>query len=315
MNMKLSVMMITYNHERFIGQAIESVVSQRTNFPIELVIGEDVSKDGTRAIVERYARAYPEIIRPILREKNVGMNHNFFGTYFECRGEYVASLAGDDYWTDPCKLQKQVDALDANPDWAICYHKVRCFYEDGSQEPHIFPEKTPKRVSTLDDLLEDNFISDCSCVFRNGLIKSLPEWVYGAPVGDYILHIFNAQHGQIGFIDEVMAAYRKHAGGAWSLVDPLQKRVLWAEMQRNLVAHVSPRHRRILLEKSFAHMAGAAEKYAARGEKQAARGCLRQIAKRDWHSPLLPRRRLLRLWLSVDAPRLLRLVQALRARK
>ena len=112
-DVKVSVAMITYNHERFIAQAIESVLMQQTDFAVELVIGEDCSTDGTRAIVRDYGERYPERIRLLLPEHNLGMMPNFVATLKACRGQYVASVEGDDYWTDPHKLQKQVDFLES----------------------------------------------------------------------------------------------------------------------------------------------------------------------------------------------------------
>src|ERR1700676_449892 len=117
--MKLSVMMITYNHERYIAQAIESILAQKVNFDYELVIGEDCSTDGTRAVILDFHRRYPSRIVPLLRERNLGGPRNFLGTLAACRGKYLALLEGDDYWICTDKLQRQVDFLEANPAWAI----------------------------------------------------------------------------------------------------------------------------------------------------------------------------------------------------
>src|SRR6202022_1084614 len=137
--MKLSVTMITYNHERFIAQAIESALAQRVEFDYEIVIGEDLSTDNTRAIVLDFARRYPDRILPILRDRNIGAMRNFAQTIAACRGQYLAFLEGDDYWTSPDKLQKQVDFLDAHYECAISCHRVRYLYELGSAECDIFP--------------------------------------------------------------------------------------------------------------------------------------------------------------------------------
>ena len=123
--MKVSVLTITYNHEKYIAQAIESVLIQEVNFDYELVIGEDCSTDKTREIVIDYQRKYPHKIRLLLNEKNLGMHRNFAQTYHACRGQYIAVLEGDDFWTSPHKLQKQVDFLDNNPDFAICFHNMQ----------------------------------------------------------------------------------------------------------------------------------------------------------------------------------------------
>src|SRR6185436_18390622 len=127
---KVSVLMIAYNIERFIGQAIDSVLMQRADFDYEIVIGEDCSTDGTRDIVRQYAAEHPSKIRPILRVNNLGMNANFVATLQECRGTYIALLDGDDYWTSPYKLQRQVDFLDNHPEYSISFHNVTIVYED-----------------------------------------------------------------------------------------------------------------------------------------------------------------------------------------
>src|SRR6266576_3052599 len=118
--MKVSALIVTYNQEKFIEQAVRSALMQQVNFPYEIVIGEDCSTDNTRAIVERLASENPGKIRAILRDKNLGMHGNHRATYNECRGQYIAMLEGDDYWTDPHKLQKQADFLDTHPECCLC---------------------------------------------------------------------------------------------------------------------------------------------------------------------------------------------------
>ena len=116
---KVSVLMITYNHEKLIAQAIDSVLMQKTEFPFELVIGEDCSTDGTRAVVLEYSRKYPGIIRAHLRERNLGALENGRDVFRASRGKYLAVLEGDDYWTSPEKLQVRADLLDKHPATAI----------------------------------------------------------------------------------------------------------------------------------------------------------------------------------------------------
>src|SRR4030042_6002267 len=117
----VSVKMITYNHAPYIAQAIEGVLQQKTNFPFELVIGEDCSTDGTRAIVLEYQRKYSDIIRVITSDNNVGAYENIRRTSKACRGRYVAFCDGDDFWHDPSKLQKQTDYLETHPECGLVY--------------------------------------------------------------------------------------------------------------------------------------------------------------------------------------------------
>jgi glycosyltransferase involved in cell wall biosynthesis len=219
--MKVSVAMVTYNHEKFIAQALDSILMQKVNFDYEIVIGEDCSPDNTREIIQNYYNQYPGKIRLLLRERNLGFE-NWTQTLMSCQGQYIALLEGDDYWTSPHKLQKQVEFLDSHPECTICFHPVLKVYEGINREPGVYPRET-KPIYRLTDLLEVNFIPTCSTMFRRGLFGDFPAWYYKLPYGDWPLHILNAQQGDIGCLDEVMAAYRNHGGGAWSKRSPAQK--------------------------------------------------------------------------------------------
>jgi glycosyltransferase involved in cell wall biosynthesis len=213
---KVSVCMTTYNHERYIAQAVESVLAQQVDFPIELVVGEDLSTDRTREIVQDLAQKHPDRIRLRLSDRNLGGQANFLATIALCRGQYVAMLEGDDYWTCADKLQRQVEALDSHPEWAICFHPCACLYEDGMQGIPVYPLGWAKPVATMEDLFSSNFLPTSSVVFRNRLFPTFPEWFRDLAIGDWALHILNAEHGDIGFMPDVMSAYRVHRGGVWS---------------------------------------------------------------------------------------------------
>jgi glycosyltransferase involved in cell wall biosynthesis len=222
----LSIVMIAYDMERFIRQAIDSVLAQRVDFDYELVIGEDRSTDRTREIILEYAARWPDRIRPILRDVNLGMNRNFVETLRQARGRFVALLDSDDYWTSPDKLQRQMDFLRSHPECSICFHNTLVVYEDGSVPTHPFhvarPEhlisrRVPKPISTLADLAAGNFIQTGSVMFRAGLYDALPDWYLEMPTFDWPLHVLNAEHGSIGYIDELLGAYRVHPAGFWSM--------------------------------------------------------------------------------------------------
>jgi len=166
--MKLSVMMITYNHERYIRQALDSVLMQEVDFPYEIVVGEDNSTDSTRAILLEYASRHPDKIRLLLHDKNVGVIRNFFATMEACRGEYIALLEGDDYWTSDQKLRTQVDSLDRHPDYAISFHNVTGHFEEGGRADFNYVNADQPDTIELADLLEDNVIPTCSAVFPPG---------------------------------------------------------------------------------------------------------------------------------------------------
>jgi hypothetical protein len=213
---KVSVLMVTYNHEPYIAQAVESALRQQTTFPVEIVIGEDCSTDNTREVLLNLQQAHPGKIRLLLHKRNIGGPANIAATFAICRGNYVAMLEGDDYWTDPRKLQWQVDSLDAHPHWSSCFHVTRFVYQDCSQEPVLFPLNWTKAEATIDDLFRSNFIGTCSLVFRNRLFGPLPAWHQQIIPGDWAISLLNAEHGPIGFLPKVMADYRIHRHGVWS---------------------------------------------------------------------------------------------------
>lgn len=212
---KVSVAMVTYNHEKFIGEAIESVLMQKTSFPIELIVGEDCSTDGTRAIVRKYAQTHGNIVRPLLHDRNVGAAANFRAVLAACSGEYIALLEGDDYWISTHKLEKQVVFLEAHPECSMCFGAHVDFIEGEGVEQQLFPPGR-KPCYTLPDILSANFIGTCTGVFRKVAIEELPEWTQGMPVGDWPAYVLCATKACLGYIDEVLGARRRHPGGLWS---------------------------------------------------------------------------------------------------
>ena len=203
-------MTVTYNHEPFIEQAVQSVLSQVTSFPFELVIGEDCSTDATRALVERMARENPETVRLKSQIRNLGPARNFADTFERCKGEFIAILDGDDYWTCPDKLEKQVHFLEQNPDFVACFHDVE-IHEPG-QEPRLSTEPGLSPVLELKDLFRNNPIATLSIVMRNHVLSDFPAWFNECPVGDWPLYMLIAAHGKIGYFNEVMGVYRIHGG-------------------------------------------------------------------------------------------------------
>lgn len=208
----VSVCLITYNHVKYIREAIDSVLAQETDFTWDLVIADDYSTDGTRDILREYQQQYPERIRLILQEKNVGAEQNWIDLISYPTSKYIAYLEGDDYWTNPKKLQMQVEFLESNPDYALCFHPTKVFYEGGQSYQTIWPNLGEDTELTVETLLKENFIPSNSVVYRRQRYDHLPR---GVMPGDWYLHLYHAQFGKIGHVPEVMSAYRRHAGGAW----------------------------------------------------------------------------------------------------
>lgn len=233
----VSVSLITYNQEKFIAQAVNGILNQDVNFKYELIIGDDCSTDGTRTILQEFKNTYPEIIKLILHsEKGEGIpgKKNFLSTIDASTGKYIALCDGDDYWTNPHKLQKQVDFLEANPGYAICFHAVNIL-EDGVERPSELNHSDKEETFSILDLAKDNLMHTPSVVFRNGLIDAFPKWFNASPVGDYVLHMLNARKGLIKYFPQVMAIYRKHNTGYWSGLERIKILDRWLTVLNFLI--------------------------------------------------------------------------------
>ena len=219
---KLSIVCITYNHERFIRDCLEGFVMQKTNFPFEILINDDASTDKTADIIREYEAKYPHLFRCVYQTENQWGKKNVLTDILfpMVQGKYLALCEGDDYWTDPLKLQKQVDFLDASPDFSVCFHPVVVHWNDNSKPDSIFPsekERFHKTELALKDLLDHNFIQTNSVVYRWRFhldsLELIPSHILPA---DCFLHLLHAQVGKIGFLPDVMAVYRRNQGGIWN---------------------------------------------------------------------------------------------------
>ncbi|KQO20442.1 hypothetical protein ASF10_17345 [Flavobacterium sp. Leaf82] len=223
----VSVVMTTYRHELYIREAIESILMQQTNFEFEFIIADDCSPDNTLEIIESIIDKHPKSyrIKYFRQEQNLGMQKNGIFAFEKCSGKYTAFCEGDDYWTDPLKLQKQVDFLEENPDYVICYHKVKVLQNGVLKEDSITQKAA--ETTTIKDLAKGNYIHTCSVVFRNNLFDNLPAYFYKSPVGDYFLHLLNARYGKIKFHDESMGVYRLHENSVWSSKTQAKREQIW----------------------------------------------------------------------------------------
>jgi glycosyltransferase involved in cell wall biosynthesis len=213
--------MITYNHENYIRQAIEGVLMQQTTFPIELIIGEDRSKDNTRMICQDYQLKYPDKIRLFLPESNLGMIQNFRSTLQASTGKYIAICEGDDYWTDPLKLQKQVDFLESNEEYSVCFHRYKTydnelshFREDGCG--FLFPSDDNEGVTFCTEQFLKNWITQpLTMVFKNEFlnITLVSRYKYFRDM-HLIYHLLQNGKGYLFSFDG--GVYREHDGGIHS---------------------------------------------------------------------------------------------------
>lgn len=222
----VTVAMLTYNHEKYISQAIESVLMQETSFDVQLVIAEDCSTDSTRFIVLNYQKKYPDRIIVILQEKNVGAQVNNLNLFENLNGKYIAALEGDDFWTDPHKLQKQVDFLENHSDYAFCFSNIVHVDEKGQQLNEKWPNRHEEFTISFRLLGEEYYVPTPTLIFRNNLIDALffNEFLSKAELGDYMIISRLLLEGKGYYTPEVFAAYRHHNGGVFSKKD-LQKKV------------------------------------------------------------------------------------------
>lgn len=286
---------------------------QRTDFDYEILVGEDCSTDRTRDIVTEFQRRFPGRVRALLHEQNLGLKgkRNFVRTLGECKGQYVAMLEGDDYWTSPDKLQKQVEYLDSHPECSICFHDVTVVYEDGSKEPHRFCPAGQKEISTIEDLLKGNFMSTCSVMFRRGLFGEFPAWFYEVLVGDWPLHIFNAVHGRIGYLDEVMGAYRVSGGGVWALQSRAPQLSDSIRVLDYADTYLRGKYTGLIRATKSSWYFQLAEVYEASGEIGRARTSLLKSFAESFFSTGISDKPFLRLLLKLYAPSLYRLSRTL----
>lgn len=207
----VSVRTSTYNHEKYIGQCIEGVLMQKTTFPFEYIIGEDCSTDGTMAIVTAYAQKHPDVIRVVTDDVNVGMRDNGLRCIDRCRGKYMAICEGDDWWTDPYKLQKQVDFLESHPDYMMCVTGYSTF----RMKDRVVKEgklRSTGRDISLRSLMRKNTIGTLTVVYRRDVLAQFEEEVRplmpSFRMGDLPLWIYMASKGRIHELPYSTAMYR-----------------------------------------------------------------------------------------------------------
>ncbi len=220
----VSICTTTYNREKFIGQAIESCMMQKTNFPFDMVICDNCSEDKTVEIIEEYIKKYPGKITLLKSDKNYGLMANYIKSIQSGTGKYIADCDGDDYWIDEYKLQKQADFLEANPDFVLCFTNTLIRNDETGEE------KVAKinvwDVCDATQLIEHNGIEGpkygeeinspghvSSIVFRNHVIESFPDWYKTCYINDMPLFLMLSKHGKAKFINDLSTVYRINPKG------------------------------------------------------------------------------------------------------
>jgi len=221
---KLTICCLTYNHVNFIKKTLDGFLNQITNFKFKILIWDDASTDGTSELISNYRNKFPDIIDYVLSPVNISPEKSFLELLSRAKTEYIALCEGDDYWVDFNKLQKQVDFLDKNKEYSMCFHPVLVKDDEGVKQDYQFPDKKShpilykKNYLQLEDLVYQNYIQTNSAVYRwrykdLDISSHYPE---DTLPGDWYIHLLHAEIGKIGYIDDIMSVYRRHSGGIWS---------------------------------------------------------------------------------------------------
>lgn len=234
----VSIICNAYNHEKYIRDALDSFLMQKTDFAFEVLIHDDASTDKTADIIREYEAKYPDIIRPIYQTENQYSQGVYITMEYQqprARGKYIAFCEGDDYWTDPRKLQKQVDAMEKHPHIDMCAHGAkRVRADNGKLIDYVMPSKKDTIFSTKDVILgKGGYIAHASLLYRKSLYDTVPEFVNVSGL-DYFIHINGSLRGGLLYLSECMSAYRWMAEGSWN--SSISEDTQWLFEHRKFVA-------------------------------------------------------------------------------
>jgi len=209
MEMLLSVCIRTHNQERFIREALDSVLCQKTIFPFEIIVSDDASSDGTVAILQEYAAKHPNTIHLLLSETNIGGPMNLKQVIEASHAKYITCLDGDDFYTDNYKLQKQVDFLEAHLEFVACFHNT-WYVDTKGNKLGLFNNPNFHAIHDAHEFIKERwFVPIHSAVIRREYIE-FPEWYDTVMNDDYVVHLSVAKHGAYYYLPDVMVAYRRH---------------------------------------------------------------------------------------------------------
>lgn len=214
---KVSICCITYNHEKYIAEALDSFLAQETNFAFEILIGEDKGTDSTLSIINGYQDKFPEIIKVITSDTNLGANGNIRNVIAKAKGDYIAFCEGDDYWLNRDKIQKQYDLLIKHPESKFCFHPAYALRPDNSRVKRFYKGDNVQRFSVADVLSTNGqFSPTSSYMFKKDVVTTLPGWFEEAPVGDLFIELYAMKDVDGIYLPSTMSVYRLFSDNSWS---------------------------------------------------------------------------------------------------
>ena len=217
----VSVACVTYNHENYISDALDGILTQETDFPFEIIVHDDCSIDNTVNILKKYAQKYPNIIKLILQKENQYSKGIMPSktTFKKASGKYISICEGDDYWIDSHKLQIQLDEIRKIKDCQMSFHSAIDVWEDQSKKDGVTTKQANgNKLFSVNEIIlgGGGFCPTASLILEKEAVVNLPGWFDKAPFGDYFLQIFGSLKGGALYIDRPMSVYRRNAIGSWS---------------------------------------------------------------------------------------------------
>lgn len=209
----ISVLVISFNHASFIGEALNSILSQQVDARVEIIVADDCSTDDTVLIVKEFQKRFSERIILLESQTNLGHTKNYARAWAQAKGDFIAHCDGDDFWTDPFKLAKQLAFLESHPDFSSCANKISVICDAKILEKSI--PRTEQEVFTTEDLLEACYPHNSSLFFRNRLFDELPGFFFELTGHDWCISVLNSLHGPIRMFPETMSVWRIRSNGLW----------------------------------------------------------------------------------------------------
>lgn len=254
----VSICCLTYNHEAYIRDALESFIKQRTTFRFEILIHDDASTDTTPAIIYEYEKKYPELVKPIYQKENQhskGIKISATIQYPRAQGKYIAMCEGDDFWLDENKLQKQVEYLETHPECSLVVHASKIVDVEKKEIDNSIPYNEERDVAT-EAIIEGGgaMFSTNSMIFRREYTKRFPDFYINAHIGDYPLTIYLSLCGKVHYFPDIMSAYRQGVPGSWSenekksLEQSLSNAIKMVELYNDLDQYTVFRYHKVIFK-------------------------------------------------------------------